>query len=217
MRGGPALLALCLLSLAGCEGLFSPVGMAVTAGATGGRMVMQDRGISAGIDDNAIALGINHAWLENDPAIFRLIDTTIHEGRVLLTGSVRYPATRIQAARLVWTVPGVKEVIDEIEVTDQRSLLDAPIDAWITTRLRTALVFDSRVNAVNYTFDTVNRTVYLLGIARSQDELDSVVEIARGIGGVRAVVSHVRLKSEPVPTVAAAAHPPSPAPPAIPQ
>jgi len=213
MRAAAALLAVSLLSAAGCESLFSPVGMAVTAGATGGRMAMQDRGLATGIDDNAIALGINHAWLENDPAIFRLIDTTIHEGRVLLTGSVRYPQTRIQAVRLAWAVPGVKEVIDEIEVTDQRTLLDAPMDAWITTRLRAALVFDPRVNAVNYTFDTVNRTVYLLGIARNQDELDSVVEIARGIGGVRAVVSHVRLKSEPVPTMAAAA----PAPPAAPQ
>jgi osmotically-inducible protein OsmY len=203
MRPGAALGALCLLSGAGCEGMFSPVGMAVTAGATGGRMAMQDRGIAAGIDDNAIALGINHAWLENDPAIFRLIDTTIHEGRVLLTGSVRYPQTRIQAVRLVWTVPGVKEVIDEITVTDQRTLLDAPVDAWINARLRAALVFDPAVNAVNFSFDTVNRTVYLLGIARSQAELDSVLSIARGIGGVREVVSHVRLLSEPRPAVAA--------------
>ncbi|MCC7284006.1 MAG: BON domain-containing protein [Acetobacteraceae bacterium] len=207
MRPAAALVALSLLAGGGCEGLFSPVGLALTAGATGGRMMMQDRGLAAGIDDNAIALGINEAWLGNDPAIFRLIDTTIHEGRVLLTGSVQYPPTRVQAVRLAWTVPGVKEVIDEIEVTDQRTLLDAPADAWISAQLRAALVFDAKVNAVNYVFDTVNRTVYLLGIARSQDELDTVLEIARGIGGVARVVSHVRLKSEPVPTIAAAAPP----------
>lgn len=205
MRPAATLVALCLLSGAGCEAVVSPVGMAVSAGATGGRMAMQDRGIAAGIDDNAIALGINHAWLQNDPAIFRLIDTTIHEGRVLLTGSVRYPETRVEAVRLVWTVPGVREVINEIEVTDRRTLLDAPMDAWITARIRVGLVFDPRVNAVNYGIDTVNRTVFLLGIARSQAELDSVLETARGIGGVRAVVSHVRLLSESRPAVAATA------------
>jgi osmotically-inducible protein OsmY len=207
MGARAALLALVLLASTGCAAMFSPFGLALTAGSVGGRMAMQDRGLGQGIDDNAIALGINHAWLDADPAIFRLIDTTVHEGRVLLTGSVRYPETRVEAVRLAWTVPGVTAVINEIEVTDKRTLLDAPMDAWITARLRVAMVFDPSINAVNYGIDTVNRTVFLMGIARSQAELDTVLETARGIGGVRTVVSHVRLKSEPAPAVAAAARP----------
>jgi osmotically-inducible protein OsmY len=204
MRARAALLSLGLLASAGCEAMLSPVGLAVTAGSVGGRMAMQDRGLGRAIDDNAIALGINHAWLEADPAIFRLIDTTVHEGRVLLTGSVQYPETRVEAVRLAWTVDGVKEVINEIEVTDRRTVLDGPMDAWISARLRVALVFDAEVNAVNYAVDTVNRTVFVMGIARSQAELDTVLDTARRISGVRNVVSHVRLRSEKPPGLAAA-------------
>ncbi len=203
-----ALLALALLATAGCEAMFSPVGMAVTAGSVGGRMVMQERGFGQGIDDNAIALSINDAWLKADPAIFRLVDTTVSEGRVLLTGSVKYPETRIEAQRLAWTADGVRQVINEIQVTDKRELTDAPMDAWITARLRVALVFAPSINAVNFTVDTVNRTVYLMGIAQNQAELDEVVERARAVGGVQDVVSHVRLKSEgPPPHLASAERP----------
>jgi osmotically-inducible protein OsmY len=199
-----AAVACALLATAGCEALLSPFGLALTAGATTGRMALQDRGFGQGISDNAIALGINNAWLEADPAIFRLVDTSVHQGRVLLTGAVKYPETRVEAVRLAWTVDGVKEVINEIIVDDRRTLLDAPMDAWISARLRAALVFASDVNAVNFAVDVVNRTVFLMGIARSQDELDRVLAIAREVGGVRQVVSHVRLASEPPPGLAAA-------------
>jgi osmotically-inducible protein OsmY len=176
--------------------LISPVGVAATGGSVGGRMAMQDRGFATGLEDNAVALGINQAWLAADPAIFRLIDTSVHEGRVLLTGRVRYPETRVEAVRLAWTVKGVKELINEIEVSDRRGLMDGPMDAWISARLRVALVFDAEVNAVNYAIDVVNGTVFVMGIARDQAELDRVLALARATGGVRAVVAHVRLRSE---------------------
>lgn len=203
-------LALALL-LPGCAaavgvpvvaGALSPTGIAITAGAATGSAAMQDRGLGGVLDDSAIALAINHAWLEADPAIFRLIDTAVHEGRVLLTGSVRYHETRIEAVRLAWTAPGVLQVINEIQVTDTRGTFDGAGDAWITARLRAKLVFAGGVNAVNYAIDTVNRTVYLMGIARDQKELDTVLGLARDIAGVRDVVSHVRLRSESPPGLA---------------
>lgn len=200
-----AALVLVLLATAGCEAALSPFGLALTAGSATGRMALQDRGFGQGVSDNAIALAINDAWLKADPAIFRLVDTSVHEGRVLLTGVVKYPETRIEAVRLAWTVDGVRAVINEIIVDDTRSLFDAPMDAWISARLRAALVFASDVNAVNFAVDVVNRTVFLMGIARTQDELDRVLDTARGIGGVRQVVSHVRLRSEKPPGLSAAA------------
>lgn len=202
------LAAFALLATTGCEAMFSPLGLALTAGSTGGRMAMQERGFGQGIDDNAIALGINRAWLGADPAIFRLVDTSVSAGRVLLTGSVRYPETRVEAARLAWTVNGVREVLNEIQVTDTRGLTDGPADAWISAKVRFALALAPSVNAINYSVDTVNRTVYLMGIAQNQAELDDALAAARETGGVRDVVSHVRLKSEPPPSLASADHRP---------
>jgi osmotically-inducible protein OsmY len=204
-RAAAPLLAAMLLAMPGCEAALSPFGLALTAGSIGGRMALQERGLGTGISDTAIQLGINNAWLEADPAIFRLVDSHVHEGRVLLTGVVKYPETRIEAVRLVWTVDGVRAVINEITLSDTRTLADAPMDAWISARLRAAMVFDPEINAVNFAVDTVDRTVFVMGIARSQAELDLVLATARGIGGVRGVVSHVRLRSEPPPTRQAAA------------
>jgi osmotically-inducible protein OsmY len=200
-------LAMLLAPLSGCAAAvgvpvvasaLSPTSLAIGAGAVTGNAAMQDRGLGGTIDDNAIALAINQAWLQADPAIFRLIDTSVHQGRVLLTGSVRYPETRVEAVRLAFTAPGVREVLNEIQVTDQRRVLDGAGDLWITTQLRMRLVFSAKVNAVNFAIDTVNRTVYLMGVARDQAELEAVLALARRTAGVQDVVSHVRLRSEPL-------------------
>ena len=51
--------------------------------------------------------------------------------------------------------------------------------------------------SLNYTIETINGSVYIMGIAQSRDELDLVVNHARTISHVRNVVSHVVLKDDP--------------------
>ena len=41
----------------------------------------------------------------------------------------------------------------------------------------------------------MNGVVYFLGVARSQEELDKVLTLARQMEGVRKVVNHVFIKS----------------------
>lgn len=201
-RPRPAPCAAALLAgLAGCAApvatqIASPMGAAVTAGSTGGAWAMQERGFGGAIADNALALAINDAWLHRDPAIFRKVSTGIIAGRVLLTGTVLYPATRQAAVETARAVPGVVELIDEIQVRDGPDIATMAVDRWITTRLRAELTLAPEVSAVNYSIDTVDGTVYLLGLARDAAEFARVVAIARSIGGVRDVVTHIRLLSE---------------------
>ena len=49
---------------------------------------------------------------------------------------------------------------------------------------------------VNYSVETVNGIVYLIGIAQDEGELTRVTDYARNIGGVVKVVSHVRMKED---------------------
>ena len=44
----------------------------------------------------------------------------------------------------------------------------------------------------------MNGTVYLMGIAQNQAELNRVKNHARGLDYVRRVISHVRLKKPPM-------------------
>lgn len=201
-----AALASAMAAVGGCAPLLSPVGLAVTAGATAGTMAAQERGFGGAVSDNALALAINDAWLQHDLAVWRKVSTSISDGVVVLTGSVRYRETADRAEAIARGVPGVRSVVNHITVEEEgQGLGTLAADRLITLRLRASLTFAPDVNAVNYAIDTVSGTVVLSGIARDQAELDRVVALARATPGVRDVVTAVRLRSEPPPPMAVAA------------
>ena len=175
----------------------SPAGVAVTAGAKAGSTVAQERSVGDAVSDAGIDAEIHYLWAKHNLALFRKLSSAIVEGRVLLTGSVRYPQTRIDAVRLAWQADGVKEVINEIQVDDESGLVDRARDIWIITTLRSRLLFDGQIKSVNYNLDAVNGVVYLMGIAQDEAELERITSHARDIRHVRRIVSHVRLKDEP--------------------
>ena len=176
-------------SLSGC------VGLAVGAGATAGTAALQDRGLGGAIDDTVIHGKITSAYLSNDVK-FKLIAVKVHEGRVLLTGNVPKPEDLVEAVLHAWKVEGVKTVINEITVEDDSGVLDLARDKWVSTQLRLKITFDGKIKAINYAIDTVNGTVYLMGIAQNERELALVRNHARSLDYVRRVVSHVRIKRD---------------------
>lgn len=181
---------LLLFPLTGC-------GLAIGAGAVAGTAAMEERGLSAAIDDKIIQTQINAKWLDQDSQLFVDISSSVHEGRVLLTGNVEKPEHRVDAVRLAWGVEGVREVINQIEVSDRTGVVDFARDAWITTKLTVKLTVDSQVKAINYSIDTVNGHVFIMGIAQDQAELNRVQAHAQDVSYVRRVTSHAVLKSDP--------------------
>jgi len=167
-----------------------------TTAATG-VAIAQERSVGEAIDDATIHAQIWDGLLKESEVLFRKVGVEVIEARVLLTGNVGEPEDRVDAVRVAWAVPGVKEVLNEIEVRDSGSFTDYAGDVWITTQLRAKMLRDGKVSDLNYSIDTINGTVYLIGIARDQSELDRVTNHARNIRGVRKVVSHVVLKTDP--------------------
>ena len=88
-------------------------------------------------------------------------------------------------------------MINEIEVNDTSGLSDLARDTWISTQLKSTLLFDKDVSAIDYSIETVNQVIYLMGVAESQAELDRVIGHAKDISYVRRVVSYVLLKDDP--------------------
>jgi osmotically-inducible protein OsmY len=88
--------------------------------------------------------------------------------------------------------------MNEIRVADSEGAPGYVRDTWITTRLRTALTFEKNVQSLNYSIDTVQGVVYLMGVAMNQQELDKVLQIARTIPNVKQVVNYVKMVGEPV-------------------
>ena len=81
-----------------------------------------------------------------------------------------------------------------IKVSDDSGVLVLARDKWVNAQLRLKITFDGKIKAINYAIDTVNGTVYLMGIAQSKEELALVRNHARNIEYVRRVISHVRVK-----------------------
>lgn len=169
----------------------------VGAGAAAGVASTQERGAGGIVSDTRIRADINHLWFQESTELFSSINLQVQEARVLLSGTVDDPQTRVDAVRLVWQVEGVKEVINEIEIKDDSSLTDWFTDAKIGTELRNKLRFDKAISSINYSVEVVNQNVYLIGVAQDQAELDRVIAHAKDVDYVRRVLNYVRLKDDP--------------------
>src|SRR3546814_1832998 len=94
---------------------------------------------------------------------------------LLLTGVVGTEFSRDEATRLAWAASDrINEVINELQVDANDSLLDSASDTWISSQLRFKIATDEKIVDINYNIDTVNGIVYLIGLAQSEEELTRV-------------------------------------------
>ncbi len=184
--------------LVGCV----PLGIATGAGAAAGIASAKEGGIRSAVTDTAIRARINDYWFKYNTEMFQKLDMTVDQGRVLLTGVVQKPEHRVEAVRLAWQAKGVKQVINEIQVGNARSLGSYANDEWISSTLKAQMVFSKDIQSINYTIDTVRGVVYLMGVAQSPKELDHVIRLARKTKGVKQVVSYVKMVGEPITSIA---------------
>ncbi|MEZ0224047.1 MAG: BON domain-containing protein [Alphaproteobacteria bacterium] len=187
-----AVFALVSFCASGC----TMVGLAAGAGATIGVAAAQEGGLKGATTDVSIRVAITDLWLKHDPDMYRRLALTVREGRVLVTGSVPNPDMRVDAIRLAWQAEGVRQVINEVTIDKGGGVTGFVTDSWITGNIKTHLTFDKYIQSINYTIDTTQGTVYVMGIAQDQAELDRVLNYARNTKYVKNVVSYVRLRGE---------------------
>jgi osmotically-inducible protein OsmY len=174
------LLVCTLLAVGGCSG-------------PGGSPPPLPSGVSAGVD-KAAAEDIRRRWQSAPDELDRNLAVTVTNGRAVLTGRVGNPDRRVDAVRLAWQAAGVGDVVNEIQIDERTGLFDTADDTVITARLRSDLLLDEDIQSSMFTIETVNGSVYLLGRARSQAELDKVIAYARKVPRVRQVVNHVVIR-----------------------
>ena len=191
-----AVLALAL-GAGGLTGACSTPAMVVGAGASGAVAASEERGLGGALRDSRIKTVLNYRLLDEDPKLFKGLSTAVYEGRVLLTGIAATAAKRDDAVRIAWKVDGVKEVINEIIIDPKGESGSYARDTWISTKLRSKLLFDKGIIGINYSIDTVRGTVHLLGVAQHKKELGLVLNHARNLSYVRKVVNHAILKTDP--------------------
>ena len=188
-----------ILLLISCNLLSSCIPVVLGSSTTTGVVLSKEESFGTTLDDVGLRTKINERLLRRDiNRLFAGVTVKVYEGKVLLTGRVANPEDRLEIVKITWSVKGVKEVINEIEVHNHDNALgfgDYGKDSFITTNLKTRLLLDQRIRSMNYNIETIKGIVYIIGIAQSNEELNLVNGIASQIKFVKKVVSYVRIKS----------------------
>jgi len=180
--------------LQGC----SPTGTVLGAGARTGLALAEDRPVEEIWGDSLLKVTINKKLLETSfSETFWSLNTTIFEGRVLITGNVKDTTLRDQVSQIVWGVKGVREVLNEIEVQETNNVTQIARDKFIQTSLQARMLGDKIVSDINYKMIAHNNVLYIIGIAQSQTELEKVVAHARAIRYVKRFVNYIWLADNP--------------------
>ena len=169
----------------------SPANMLATTGGTALVIADSERTMGTVIDDATIKVNIAAKFLNAGDNLFIDINTTVLEGRVLLTGLVDNQEIRIEAVRLVWEVEGVKEVINEIEIGNRESLKDYANDLWINTQARALAAKTMGLKAVTFNFETIRGKVYVAGTTSRPDLLENLISGLKNIKGVSEILNYV--------------------------
>ena len=170
---------------------------AVTSGCAIDAMttVVEDRPFSHVVADTETRANITKRLLEaknND--LFFDVSADAYEGRVMLTGSVKFERDRERAAALVQGLRGVKIVYNEIQVSNRSGFQNTASDLWINAKIKTKYFTETGIKSINLRWRVVNGTVYLLGFARSEKERKLMIALTKDTKYVTGVIEHIAVK-----------------------
>jgi len=129
-------------------------------------------------------------YLKNDS-----IKTVSQDGVVTLTGTVAEESHKSLAENTVASLPGVKSVDNQLKVSGEQPAEHS--DAWITTKVKTALLFHRHVSATGTTVYTKDGVVTLQGEASSLAQKELTTEYARDIDNVKEVKNEMTIATTP--------------------
>ena len=176
--------------LSGCANAVIGFGTAAVVAST------TEKGLSTSVADTQIYAKLTDQFIQSDFTLVTAVTVTVNDGAVLLTGKVKEPEEKVLATKLAWTVRGVQEVVNELQIIDSSSIKDIAKDLAASATLRGKLISDKNVSSLNFSIDVVNGTVYLSGVAADVNEMKRVVEHAREVRFTKKVVNYIILQTD---------------------
>ena len=154
------------------------------------------RTIGMQIDDKIMQKNLSARLALKDKKYFLSIQTEVIDGRIFLSGKVDEPEEKIKITKMAWETKGVRTVKNAITIKGHSSFKSTAKDILITSQLRSALIFNKKTKARNYTLETVNKNIYIFGIAMDREEKEEVVNEANKIYDVNEVFPSIYLATE---------------------
>ena len=110
-----------------------------------------------------------------------------YNGIVLLTGQTPSNEARQLAGQVASSVRGVRSVKNQIQVSPMIAFLVRSSDTYLTTKVKSAMLWRRNVPGKRIKVVTENGVVYLMGLVTRQ-EADNAAKLASGVSGVQKVV-----------------------------
>ena len=173
--------------LQSCGPFIGSVGM-VSLGAAA-----KEKGLATSINDNLIKTKISNLIFKHDKDLISNTRIFVNNGSVLITGKLKNPNDKIEFTKLAWTVRGVNEVNNEIQITDTSLIKNVARDVASMGEIRARIMQDKGINSLNYSIDVVNDKVYLSGVASSKEEMLLVKNHASSARFVKEVYNYIIL------------------------
>ncbi len=162
----------------------------------GVNITFDPRTIGMQIDDTIMQKNLSARLALADKKYFLSVQSEVLDGRIFLSGKVEEAEEKIKITKMAWETKGVRSVKNAITIKGQSNFKSTAKDIFITSQLRTALIFNKKTKARNYTLETVNKNVYIFGIAMDQTEKEEVINEANKIYDVEEVIPSIYLASE---------------------
>ncbi len=163
---------------------------------TGVNITFDPRTIGMQIDDTIMQKNLSARLALTDKKYFISIQTEVLDGRIFISGKVDDPEEKIKITKMAWETKGVRSVKNAIIIKGQTNFKSTAKDILITSQLRSALIFNKKTKARNYTLETVNKNIYIFGIAMNEEEKKEVINEANKIYDVKTVIPSIYLATE---------------------
>ena len=163
---------------------------------TGVDITFDPRTIGMQIDDTIMQKNLVARLSLNEKKYFLNIQVEVLDGRIFLSGKVDEPEEKIKITKFAWETKGVREVKNAITIKGNSNFKQTAKDILITSQLRTALILNKKTKARNYTLETINKKIYIFGIAMDNDEKREVLLEAEKIYDVEKIIPSIYLASE---------------------
>jgi len=172
---------------------------------SGNKLGTFGKGVSVGFDPRTVGMQIDDTLMQKnlvarltltEKKYFLSIQAEVLDGRIFVTGKVDEPEEKIKITKLAWETKGVRSVKNAITIKGQTNFKSTAKDVLITSQLRTALIFNKTIKSGNYTLETINKNIYIFGIAMNNEEKKEVIDESNKIYDVEKVIPTIYLVSE---------------------
>ena len=177
-----------LIILSGCVGASSK-----GVFGTGVTVALDPRTLGTQIDDGIMDKNLDARLLLIDKNYFLNVSTQVLDGRIFITGKVESPEEKLKITKLAWETQGVRSVRNDLKIKEKFNFKQSSKDILITSQLRSAIIFNKKIKSANYSIDTYKKSIYIYGIAETEDEKNEVIKEAKEILDVENVIASILL------------------------